>query len=92
MPVTALAISRVDVADGFQHAFAEVAGFVAVAKFVGFVFAGGSAGRNCAAADGAAFEVDVGFDGGIAARIDNFAAVDAVIFVDILSLTVGAAI
>ena len=64
----------VHVADGFQDAFAEVARFVAVAEFVGFVFAGGCAGRNGGAADGAACDVDVGFDGGIAAGIDDFAA------------------
>jgi hypothetical protein len=64
------------VADGFQDAFAEVARFIAVAEFVGFVFTSGCAGRDGCAADGAAFDVDVGFDGGIAAGIDYFAAED----------------
>ena len=36
----------VDVGDGFGHAFAEVAGFVAVAQLEGFARAGGGAGRN----------------------------------------------
>ncbi len=68
---------RVDVADGFQHAFAEVARFIGVAQFVRFVLAGGCAGRNCGAADCAAFEANVRLDGGIAARIENFAATNA---------------
>ena len=50
-PVTALAISAFTLADGFQHAFAEVARFIAVAQFDGFVLAGGCAGGNRGAAD-----------------------------------------
>ena len=67
----------VDVGDGFEHAFAEIVRFVAVAQFDGFVLAGGGAGGNGGAAHGAAFEADVGFDRGIAAGIENFAAVNA---------------
>ena len=63
-------------ADGFEDAFAQVAGFVVVAEFVGLVFAGGSAGRDGGAADGAACYVDFGFDGGIAAGVNDFAGVD----------------
>ena len=66
----------VDVGDGLQHALAEVAVLVAVAEFAGFVFAGGGAGGDGGAAEGAAFEEDVDFDGGIAAGIDDFAAGD----------------
>ena len=62
--------------DRLQHAFADVAGFVAVAQLDRFMFAGRSAGRNRAAADNAAFEAHVGFDGWIAARIENLAAVN----------------
>ena len=71
--------SRVDVPDGFQHALAEVARFVAVAKFVGFVLAGRSAGRNRGAAERAAFQTNIRFDCRIAARIDNFAPVNRTI-------------
>ena len=67
---------RVDVLNGFEHAFSAVAGLVAVAEFDSFVFAGGGTGRNGGAADGATFEVDVNFDGRIAAGIDHFAATD----------------
>src|SRR6202034_3879107 len=66
----------VHVADGFQDAFAEVARFVAVAEFDGFVFTGGCAGRDGGAADGSALEVDVGFGGGVGAGIDDFTAED----------------
>ena len=66
----------VDVFNGLEHAFAEEARLVAVAEFDGFVFAGGGAGGNRGAADRAAFEVHVNFDGGIAAGIDHFAAAD----------------
>ena len=77
MPVTALAISRVDVGDRLEHALAEISGFVAVAEFQGFVFAGGSAGRNGGAAERARLEKHVGFNGGIAARIEDLAGVNA---------------
>jgi hypothetical protein len=41
------------------------------------VFAGGRAGRDGSAAKGSAIEDDVGFDGGISARIDHLTGVDA---------------
>ena len=66
----------VHVLDGLEHALAEEAAFVAVAQFDGFVLAGGCAGGNRGAADRAAFEPHVHFDGGIAARVDHFAAAD----------------
>jgi hypothetical protein len=40
------------------------------------VFAGGSTAGNRGTADGTAFEVDVDFDGGIAAGVDDLAAAD----------------
>jgi hypothetical protein len=61
----------------FQNSFAEVAGFVSVAQLDGLVFARGCAGGNRGAADGAAFDVDVGFDRGIAARIYDFTTANA---------------
>ena len=66
----------VHVADGFQDSFAEVTRFIAIAQFVGFMFAGGRAGRNRRTTDGAALDVDVSFYGGIATGIDDFAADD----------------
>ena len=66
----------VDVRDCFLHALAEIARFVAVAQLDGFVFAGGGAGRDRGAADDAAFEANVRLDGGIAARIENLAAMN----------------
>ena len=65
-----------DVFDGLENAFAEVVVFVAVAEFDGFVLAGGGAGGDGGAAYGSAVEDDVGFDGGIAAGVENFACVN----------------
>jgi len=67
----------IDVGDGFEDALAEVFGLIAVAKFEGFVFAGGRARRNNGAAKSAGFEQDIGFDGGIAARVKDLAGVNA---------------
>jgi hypothetical protein len=67
----------VGVGDGFQDAFAEILGLVGVPEFEGFVFAGGGAGRDGGAAARAGIEGDIGFDGGIAAGIDDLSGVDA---------------
>ncbi len=64
----------VDVVDGLQHAFADVAALVAIAQLQRFVLAGGGAAGHGGAAARSAFQNDIGFDGGIAARIQNFAA------------------
>ena len=64
----------VHVGDGFEHAFAEVARFVAIAQFDGFVLAGGRARRHCGTAERAAFKDYIRFHGGIAARIDDLPA------------------
>jgi hypothetical protein len=56
-----------------QYAFAHVVAFVAIAELNGFVFAGRSARGHDGAPKGAAFQNDVGFDGGISARVKNFA-------------------
>ena len=66
----------IDVSHGFQHALAEVMRFVTVAELDGLVLSGGSARRDGGAPDDAAFEADVSFDRGIAARIENLAAVN----------------
>ncbi len=65
-----------DVFDGLEDAFAEVDGLVAVAQLDGLVLAGGGAGGDGGAADGSAVEDDVGFDGGVAAGVEDFACVD----------------
>jgi len=52
-------------ATALLHALAAVAVLVAVAEFDGFVLAGGGAGGNGGAAEVAAGELDVDFDGGI---------------------------
>ena len=65
-----------DVVDRGENAFAEVVRLVAVAELDGFVLAGGCAGRNGGAAHGSAGEQDVGFDGGIAAGVEDFAGGD----------------
>ena len=66
----------VDVGDGFMDAFSQILGLVAIAEFDGFVFAGRGAGWNSGAAKRAGFEGDFGFDGGIAARVKDLAAVN----------------
>jgi hypothetical protein len=66
----------VDIVNSLQRAFAEVTGFIAVAQFEGFVFAGGCAGRNSGATHSAGFEQNFNFEGGVAARVQNFACVD----------------
>ena len=66
----------VDVADGFQNALAKVFGLVAVAQLERFMLARGRAGRNRRAPPNSVPGVNVGFNGGIAARIENLAGVD----------------
>ena len=66
----------VHVGHGFADAFAEVAVGHAVAQFPRFVFAGAGAAGDDGTADGAALQGDLDFDGGVAARIDHFAAAD----------------
>jgi len=67
----------VGVGDGFEHTFAKIFRFVAVAELEGFVFAGGGTGRDRCPAERSAIKHDVGFDRGIAARIDDLAGMDA---------------
>ena len=64
------------VAHRLLDALAAVAFLVAVAELDGFVLAGGRAGRNGGAAEVAGGELDVDFDGGIPAGIDDFAGGD----------------
>ncbi len=66
----------VGVGNGLEHALAEIFRFVTVAELEGFVLAGRSAGGDGGAAKRSAIKDDVGFDGGIAARIDDLAGVD----------------
>ena len=61
-----------DVFGCFLRAFPQIAAAFVVAQFNGFMFTGGSAGGNSRAAHGAVGEVYICFNGGIAARIQNF--------------------
>jgi hypothetical protein len=71
-----LADFRVDVLDGLQHAFAEIARSVTIAQFDCFLRARGCAGRHGGASGNARLEDDVSFDCRIAAGIENFAGDD----------------
>ena len=55
-------------------AFAEIALWIVVAQFNGFVLAGGRAGWYGGAADCAISKMHVGFDSGIAAGVEDLAA------------------
>ena len=66
----------VDELDGLEHALAQVTGLVAVAQLDRFARTGRRAGRHGGAAHGAAFQQHVALDGGVAARIEDFAADD----------------
>ncbi len=76
----------IDVFDGFQHTFAVVACFVAVAQFQRFVNAGGGAGRNCCPPPGTIRQHHFDFHGRVAARIENFLALINSIVVSIVFL------
>ena len=64
--------SLLDVLHGELHALAAVALRVAVAQLERLVLAGGRAARHGGAASRSARERDVGFDGGVAAAVENF--------------------
>src|SRR6185436_19783157 len=66
----------VHVLDGLQHALAEVARLVAVAQLDRFARAGGGTGRHRRTAHDTGVEDDVGFDGRVTARVDDFASAD----------------
>ena len=77
LPTSALRDLAVDVATAFCHALAEIAALVAVAQLERLALTGGRARGHCRAAERAAVERDVDFDRGIAARVENLAADDA---------------
>ena len=66
----------VDVFDCLGDTLAAETGLVAVAEFERFENAGGSAAGGNTAADGAVHQDDFGFNGGIAAGVDDFAGDD----------------
>ena len=72
-PCTVCAMSCVYIFNGAQHAFAEVARFVAIAQLERFVFARGGAARARRRGRACHLRENVGFNGGIAARIDDLA-------------------
>ena len=67
----------IDIFHRAKHALAEVARLIAVAQFEGFMFARGGARGHRGAPARAVFEQNVGFDGGITARIENLPADNA---------------
>jgi len=64
------------VADGLPNAFASVAVGLAVTKLVRLVLAGARATGNGSTTHDAVVEKDVGFNGWIAAAVENFAGVN----------------
>ena len=62
----------VDMFDGFQHALAEIARLVAVAQFDRLAAAGGCARGHGGTTQHAGLQQHIGFNGGIAAGIENF--------------------
>jgi hypothetical protein len=62
----------VDVLDGLEHAFAQVAGFVTVAQLDGLARAGGGTRGHGGAAHDAGFQQHVALDGGVAAAVEDF--------------------
>ncbi len=67
--------NSVDVVDGIQDTFAQVASLIAIAKFNGFVDAGRGATGHCST-EKAVLGGEVDFDGGVAAAVENFAGFD----------------
>ena len=65
------------VVDGLEHALAEVAALVAVAQLVGLERAGGCAGGDGGAGDGAVVEQDLDLDGRVAAGVEDLAGADS---------------
>ncbi len=65
-----------DVFDGVECALAEIAGLVAVAKFNGFMFTRGGAGWDSSASFAAVGQINVGFDGRIATRVEDLSSED----------------
>ena len=63
-------------ADRFQNALAQVAFFIVVTQFAGLVNAGGSARRGGGAAKRTVHKRHLGLDGRVAARIENFPAIN----------------
>ena len=66
----------IDRTHGFRNALAAVALLVAIAQFPRFMLARAGAARNRRAPECAALQVDIDFNGRIAARIKNLARVD----------------
>src|SRR5262249_34927941 len=59
-------------ADGLAHTFAAIARFVAIAQFECFARTRRCAGWNRCAPEGAGVEREINFNGGIAARVEDF--------------------
>ncbi|MCY1411921.1 hypothetical protein D9M71_273170 [compost metagenome] len=66
----------VDVGHGLQNALAQVTALVAITQFQCLAGTGGSTGRRASAAYDAVLEDHIGFHGGVAAGVQNLAALD----------------
>ncbi len=64
------------IGNGLQNALAEIVALVAVAQFHGLMLAGRGARRHNGAAECAAFQNHVRFNGGVTARVQDFAGTD----------------
>jgi hypothetical protein len=76
MPTTACFQLALDMGHGLAHPLAQIAALIAIAQFQGLAGTGGGARGNGGAANGTIGGDDIGLDGGIAARIQNFPGTD----------------
>ena len=76
MPHNSSASLPLTLSTAFMHPLAEVLGLVAVAKFPGLVDAGAGPAGDRRAAEGAIGQLDVDFDGGVSAAIEDLPGVD----------------
>ena len=67
----------VHISHGLLHALAKVAAGIAVAQFHGFTAAGAGTRGHGRTAEHAVFQHNIGFDGGVATGVDDFAANNA---------------
>src|ERR1035437_5159291 len=61
------------IGNSFQYTFAQIAFFISIAQFNGFIFAGGSSRRNGSTSHHARFQPNIYFYSRISTRIKDFA-------------------
>jgi hypothetical protein len=79
----------VDVLDGFEYAFAQVAALVTVTQLNGFAAAGGCTRGHGGAAHHARLQQHIALDGGIATAVQNFTANDIYDCTHVQALSMG---